>query len=355
MIVEAKSVIAVSDLHLGHERANPHAFCDFLKWIETLEKNPVTYNLSDGFSKEFTFPEKLILLGDVFELYDPEDGDVNKIAEHMKPVLKQLSEISCEKVYVTGNHDESMTLLHGLEIEKSKIRAYRRHYPRHAGADTVRIGEKEYFFLHGHQFDKKIEQIGEWGTLGPYIVFQLQGLSKSIFKFGGWGSVILAGVLGLLHILCREYYVESNALLYVIAGIAPFWMPKIIWKLFVPLVRKKSKPRDKEIPFLLKERYYKPEKDIISADFIVFGHTHYPGMCEESEVVKILTKKSVPKEWDSKGLLNTGGWFREEETPFNTFLYMDSDYVLLLKWNPQEEKPDLVYGGSYIKLDQNKS
>ncbi len=349
--MEARNLIVVSDLHLGHERASPQAFIGFLNWIEKLRKKPIKYEFSSNFSKEFAFPEKLILLGDILELYDPKEGNANNVAKDTVPILKYLSRLPCEKVYVTGNHDDSMGLLDKLEIEKSEIGAYARHYPPDPFSDSMRIGSTTYFFLHGHQYDKKIEQIGKWGTLGPYIIFELQEMSRRIFGLDGWGSVVLVGFLGLLRIICNGHPYLRTAILYTMLITAPFWSSKLIWRGIVPLVRKKAKPVELELKTLLEKRYYKPEKDMINCDFIVFGHTHYPGMCSESDVVGILKKKSLPKEWKRKGFVNTGGWFRELETAYNTFLYIDSDHIVLLRWDPQEERPMLVDEKSYIELN----
>lgn len=357
MIVGAKNVIVVSDLHLGHKRANRYAFSDFLTWVETLN-SPKSYHLSENFSKELAYPDKIIFLGDIFELYDPENGETDNVTEDALPILEKLSKMSCEKVYITGNHDESLKILDGLEIKKSRMKAYKRHYPPHADADVMRIGDTEYFFLHGHQYDKKIERIGKWGIEGPYNIFQLQEISRSIFGLEGWGSVILAGVLSLLYVICTLLHPENSLLkglfLYPFLITAPFWGSQVVWRTIAPLVRKVLKSKDKNIQALLENDYYRPEKDTISADFLVFGHTHFPGICEKNDVKNILEKKNpLPREWKCKGLLNTGGWFGEQETPYNTFLYIDADHVALLTWNPQEERPELVDDTSYIELNQS--
>lgn len=350
MIVEAKNLIVVSDLHLGHERANPKAFTEFLKWVDSLGKKPVKYNLSQDFSKEFVFPEKLIFLGDVFELYDPRDGDSRNIARDTIPVLQYLSRMPCEKVYVTGNHDDSMDVLDGLEIVKSMTRAYSRHFPPDPFSDSVKVGNAQYLFLHGHQFDKKIEQIGKFGTIGPYIVFQLQGISRTLFGLGGWGSLILSGFLGMTYVLCNGS-LFANALLYSILVISPFWASQLLWRMIIPLVRRKAKPTELEIDTILKKRYYKPEKDLIQSDFVVFGHTHFPDIHDEKEVVALLENgRPLPKTWKPKGLVNTGGWFREAEAAYYTFVYIDAAHIILLRWNPQEEKPELVHERSYIEV-----
>jgi UDP-2,3-diacylglucosamine pyrophosphatase LpxH len=70
------SVIVVSDVHLGSATSNHPDFSNFIDWIAALEKEGgKTIKLS---KKEILLkpPEKLILLGDILELWSPQDEDM---------------------------------------------------------------------------------------------------------------------------------------------------------------------------------------------------------------------------------------------------------------------------------------
>jgi hypothetical protein len=45
-------------------------------------------------------------LGDVLELWDPEDWDRDNVIKDSIRPFSQLFDINCEKIYVVGNHDE---------------------------------------------------------------------------------------------------------------------------------------------------------------------------------------------------------------------------------------------------------
>lgn len=167
--------IIVSDVHLGHESYNKE-FCDFLKWVHGLENKTETVKFKD---KDVTIygPEKFILLGDILELWDPVDGNRDYVIRDSILPFAVLTEMKCDKIYVVGNHDDSLreldddvdyvTLPNGKKID-----IWNRHYPD--DMHGIKIGNKSYFFIHGHQFDKEqailakvSELVGEsWNPLG---------------------------------------------------------------------------------------------------------------------------------------------------------------------------------------------
>lgn len=236
---DGRSIIVVSDLHLGGnedpgtaERFS--AFLDFLdKGIQdgTLPCEDCPVNSPERpMKKTFYPPEKIILLGDVMELWDSRDLDRNNaMLDLLFPLLK-LKGMDCDVVYVTGNHDEDMgeilstcgkkcdpcnSRYHSKRSEPlpqailDQAKKYRkhfgyllspesqrkgmaesirilwneqgrsgkprfleicsRHYPAHRireGSLGIRVGSGTYAFLHGHQFDK--EQI-------PYTISETFG------------------------------------------------------------------------------------------------------------------------------------------------------------------------------------
>jgi len=101
------SCIVVSDVHLGSKSCNYKQFCEFLKWVRKLENQEEPIKCEDK-KVAITSPEKFILLGDILELWDPEDGDRDNVVRQSIRPFSLLSDIGCEKIYVIGNHDDAI-------------------------------------------------------------------------------------------------------------------------------------------------------------------------------------------------------------------------------------------------------
>ncbi|MEN6610574.1 MAG: hypothetical protein ABFC24_07020 [Methanoregulaceae archaeon] len=178
-----ESIIIVSDIHLGGENSNNKKFCEFLRWINTFPTAPLKIRCpANGSGKtgekeiSFTPLSKIILLGDILDLWDPKDQDrTNVVCQAIEP-FSILHDMKCEKIYVTGNHDADIG-----EIARTggafdwgdacRFTIYPRHYPetgenvsgtrRNQGTEINKI---RYIFLHGHQFD---------GEQVPYIISKI--------------------------------------------------------------------------------------------------------------------------------------------------------------------------------------
>lgn len=70
------SVIVVSDTHLGSKTQSDKDFSKLIDWIATLEKEGGKTIKLDGKEILLKPPEKVILLGDILELWSPRDGDI---------------------------------------------------------------------------------------------------------------------------------------------------------------------------------------------------------------------------------------------------------------------------------------
>lgn len=66
------------------------------------------------------------------------------------------------------------------------------------------------------------------------------------------------------------------------------------------------------------------KKRYINADVIIFGHTHYPEMCE-----------SKTKKGRIELLVNTGSWVEQtnDQYKFDTFAYIDECGTRLFQWH----------------------
>lgn len=159
--------IVVSDVHLGgHSNNKPYCkdFCAFLNWVKGLPNNgKIPYKDDEGAEKTITVepPTKIILLGDIMDIWDPTGQDRNNIIKDSTEPFSLLHDIDCEKIYVTGNHDEDIEEI--ADRVKSfewkgthRLSLYARHYPE---GDKIKTGESvngiRYSFLHGHQYDKE--------------------------------------------------------------------------------------------------------------------------------------------------------------------------------------------------------
>jgi UDP-2,3-diacylglucosamine pyrophosphatase LpxH len=154
--------IVVADTHFGIRKDNsismPGYFADFLRWVKQLEiegKQSVKI-LDREVIKEKTMiaPENLIFLGDIIELWDSEDEAVNACVTLLLPTLM---EISAEKIYVLGNHDNTLdkAMLSSAKeyysLGNSSLKIVDDTYPIEG---FMTVGDQNYVFVHGHQFSQ---------------------------------------------------------------------------------------------------------------------------------------------------------------------------------------------------------
>jgi predicted phosphodiesterase len=159
---EKKSILVFSDHHLGGtvDTGTSARFSRFLDYLV----NPAT---SDEREKLNLYPPaKVILLGDIFDFWDPLDQDRDNVfIDGITPFLK-LGRLCCDIIYVTGNHDEDIgDIADALEkrgmqnkiplLDKNNLSIFKRVYP--GNNQSLDIGGVRYSFPHGQQFD--IQQI----------------------------------------------------------------------------------------------------------------------------------------------------------------------------------------------------
>jgi UDP-2,3-diacylglucosamine pyrophosphatase LpxH len=113
-----RSIIVVSDLHLGgrEDPGTGERFNRFLKYLGTdfisvsdicRSENAKKTN-EPARNKRLFPPEKIILLGDILELWDSRNQDRNcSFLDAFLPFLT-MRDMDCDVIYVTGNHDEDV-------------------------------------------------------------------------------------------------------------------------------------------------------------------------------------------------------------------------------------------------------
>jgi UDP-2,3-diacylglucosamine pyrophosphatase LpxH len=333
------SCIVVSDVHLGSKSCNYKQFCEFLKWVRKLEDQEVPIKCGDK-EVAITSPEKFILLGDILELWDPKDGDRDNVVRQSIRPFSLLSDIGCEKIYVIGNHDDAIHRYdEKIDYETlhndTTLNVCNRHYPETC-PEYLEIGERSYFFIHGHQYDK--------GQI-PAFVLRLTGMRWDPLN---WFQV-------LFNIPFTKKYWILNSLIFlalVFGGWMYLWDSALksnfgytlIWAVLtgffalcsIPAIFTKSqrtiynlrKPKDKTAQQIIEDKYYKEQKDTVVADVIVFGHTHFASSHASSH------------EGKKKLFINSGCWVKEKDCIIdgkqrytNTFVYIDESGAYILKWN----------------------
>lgn len=302
------SYFVISDIHLGSNInggnvPNVDALCQFLEWINGLEldnrifvqKNNSTSE--NNYVKTIVPPSKIILLGDILELWDPENGDRSNVIKRAAKPFALLQSIKCDKIYVVGNHDQDLYELADvlkqesgngekttpLDLGSCRLEVHKRHYPEKDKVnDGIDIGGRKYAFIHGQQYDKL--QITEPIYKRFKIRFDpldfVQDISniswvKSIFRkkwptIGYFVSILLTiglfflGVVGKIMLIILSVFVAIPPLVKFIT-----YIQSKVWKFI--------KPRDKEVKDVIENgSYYKKSSDHMNVDVVVFGHTHMP-------------------------------------------------------------------------------
>ena len=213
-IPDDRSIIVVSDLHLGgaEDPDTSERFCTFLAFLREGFQEHSVYcehcsgekGAGNGGQRTLLPPEKIILLGDILELWDSRQQDRNIAFLDAVPPINELKQSDCDVVYVTGNHDEDMTEMiasyakdrkknathpderatskHPATPEKYRVISSKkdnkhekaesltfawgggrsielcsRHYPApklRGGELGIKVGGVSYAFIHGQQFDR---------------------------------------------------------------------------------------------------------------------------------------------------------------------------------------------------------
>ena len=359
-------VIVVSDVHLGGASSDYKAFWDFLGWLNTLSDNGTSVDCN-GNNIDIKKPGTIVLLGDILELWDPRKDDRDYVIKDVLTPISILNDIDCDIIYVIGNHDEDLHDIKkvlkekGLKFPykgKGTFRMYYRTYPEKnkdtKRVDGVEIGKERYAFLHGHQFDKlqichkisnflgfrfdpidwlqdlanvsytkKIRmKLGKATGIFTLLLILLYGVVYYLLFFRVPDKVIPVGSFyGVLWV-----FISFLFLVTVLPVCLTFWFTKIWDRIGI-----KCKP----IEEVIKKRYNAKKGGKIDADIIVFGHTHNAGY--------------YPKELkkDERLFINTGCWVdisekkcKEKGAIPNTFLYIDTKALYLLKWNKEVKEEE---------------
>jgi len=303
-------------------------------------------------------PEVVILLGDILELWEPTNDDRSQPVRESFRIFHKLLNLPCNKVYVIGNHDHelidfSSDVTHDDDRNGEACRDYtcanptqfvieRDRYPSNPTEECLKIGEGEYYFLHGHQLDKTFRATSDL-QFTPGWMSSLANTYRSINPLLGiTGTGVLS--IGILLAIIGAIGIWSAPLWFLLLIIIPslyiafpwLWVKvqRPVWK----IIARHAVPKYKNVETVARD-YFRPKKyEKTHARTIVFGHTHYPGYSKGKDELK---------EWT---FVNTGSWIKpprdvreaimkDEDNkkgrhPFaiNTFVYIDDKGPSVWQW-----------------------
>ncbi len=317
------TIWVVSDIHLGGVNSNHGEFAAFINWLNSSE----AFEVEGGGSKVVKRPNKLILLGDVLELWDPIDENFKNPLLQLSESLPGLFSFDGEIIFVTGNHDESLENYASVYPTQSpRLRIERRHYPDE-DPRYVEIGGHRYFFLHGHQFDKLFRWAG-FLVWVPALMASVNNTLSPHFPPRGWLPFIMFIIAMALYGLGFLPEWMTTTILPVLGVVS---LPRIftylqtrVWQHLKRRLAKK--PKYKNISHIVKEGYYDRGKDTIVADVVIYGHTHIAEISPPEVRARL-----------GKAFVNTGSWVEDaQQNEKNTVVCIDENGLLLLKWGGKE-------------------
>lgn len=408
-----ESYFVVSDVHLGAKDCCKEEFEHFLEWLASSYSGGTLSVQTQRGKRTLAPPTTLILLGDMLELWIPREYERSSVLCDSSSIFSKLIDLSCKKVYVLGNHDADLcdhecekdshqdnsfqALIEWICANDSHFEVVPRHYPNCPDdvlKQRVRLGDKDYLFIHGQQFDRDFKTSRGLVRFVPFMA----ALASAFDFFPKAGPIFFVLSLALIGL----YVVAAAALLLI----DPLWFlvllvlvgyPGFSWlivRLFKPawefkktlsavvaltgrsqddvlsspwdvnrninslkhalyeIKKQQDRPKYRNINKIISEGYYRFDKDVSKPDVIVFGHTHVPEICNLMRVGDDNGKPAM------RQFVNSGMWIRpgqrqehksvlqsgaplceededsarNEDALYNTFVYIDNEGATLWRW-----------------------
>jgi predicted phosphodiesterase len=357
-VPDDKSVIVVSDLHLGLEgQQNVNKdFSDFLEYLGKLKpKGAPGEHLTvsiDGKMRELYAPDKFVLLGDIVDLWSPRNNSYSSALEDSFPLISSLLGFPAKIVYVAGNHDEEIAEIKGCFPKGSptRVKINQDHYPDNPPdkkgnnqCTGIKIGDLRYFFLHGQQFDMMFNTAGilqdypGWVSKN-YMLFREHPVLK-------WGCRLLCGV-SFVYILASiiwsltlpfeeaAYFILGLTLIITLFTIEPTSF-RALWD----FLNRRIKAKTATIETIIEEGFWKPEAgNNLLADVVVFGHTHVADDSKDRYLSEYHKRFINSGAWGSLNTVSSDGY----ESEANSFIYIDAGGPLLFYWPSGGKSPAYI-------------
>jgi len=357
--MEAKCVVAISDLHFGlrgKELCMPQEVADFIEFLKRLERGErITVKLGAwGHGREekvLRAPDKLILMGDIIELWDATDRSIDVC---WRPIMQAMAELKCEKIYLLGNHDialmeiagryalgeSPMAIINGVYPEQIPVKGVKGKVPM----QTIKIGNRHYLFLHGHQFDWLFRRVGL-----SWVAIALLRDGSEAFGLYSW---VLSGLF-LLTLIAWIIRPSSFTLTLLVPIMAVLGFPRIFTSIARPAWNKVFKTRynrKKALKgFLGWWRWFTKKREYPPNLTIVYGHTHLADVMTLKEVEKItgMPSEAGVRERAEIQLINTPSWIKVKKEKYMNvlravFFYADEEGGELLGWDWRNKRPFLI-------------
>jgi UDP-2,3-diacylglucosamine pyrophosphatase LpxH len=363
---ESTSFIVLSDTHLGLRAGKrlyffynyvdhrPTHVDQFVKWLEKLQNEseielPFLIEESDKGEprkigrKKLLFPDKLVLNGDIFELWDTSDQSI-QFASYS--ILSSISRLGCEKFYTIGNHDFANAEL-AIEEEReekafsnvypwglSNLNILRDTYPlpKDGVIRTLKAGEDHYLIVHGHQFNRSFR-------LAPWKIISTLRDGAEAFRLYSW---VLLGLwiiwLAALPFISYLGPNISSSIQYAIGlPLTVLAIPRLfvsiarpIWnKLFGSRYDRNKAPRGFVEWWKIFTKKYKLQTSRIR---VIYGHTHAIDVVEKPEL-EIITGKNIGN--IEITLINHPAWVKDKQEVElrEAFVYVDKSGFEFFGWN----------------------
>lgn len=359
-------ILAFSDTHFGFEPESETRFLGFMEHLKGWVGNGTTtiHETSDGKPETLDAPQRIILLGDIIDLWVSRDPNIVRPYKESYNPVTSLIELGCRIAYVVGNHDRLADAYKDQNVLCNWMHVYDEVYPEPVDGQWQgeQIGNKKYLFLHGHQFsvfrNKSVLRFGnfigsaataaegfwqfKWfggialivtvviaaSAFVPNPLFSaLSGFAASFGVRFGAGVTLLSGLLlgilatfGVLWLFGRLMWVDYE--LFRHPGGAPKSKYDIVQTLLTWVKRHLPRP---PVCNTVRSRGFKQEEPAINADIVVFGHTHNPGVC---------TFGDHQHNHRIQQLVNTGSWIAQlADDNYDTFVYIDESRGRLYRWD----------------------
>jgi hypothetical protein len=362
---EKEPVIVIADTHLGlrprkvlgmnlqSETCEPDILSGFLHWLVHLEdKGSCTLPLATSRGGEFGQielkpPGKLILLGDILELWDSSQRAIEMCGN---PILQTLSKLRCEKVYVLGNHDNLLSELSGSSYPSgaTPMLLTTPIYPLEKDTGVIEPMETDnaaYLFVHGQHFDR--------------CFVASRGLDRLIGLLRD-GAVAFGAYSELLTFAFAVTFVISlwNPIPYLSAA---FWLATMMLALVaIPWIfitfaragfnRVKSRKHDRKGAIQGFEKWwsnwagprlqtFREQKKYRHIN-VIYGHTHLADVIDRQDMNSVLKKKIV----DDVSLVNVPAWVHDSKAQYQNvlraaFLYIHNKGYEFFGWDWEANSP----------------
>lgn len=367
-----RSFIVLSDTHLGlREYKRLHFFKNtvshrpthvdqFVKWLQNLQSqrkidldiatekmNVDGKNKYDIKKRTLLCPDKLVLNGDIFELWDASDQSI-LFASHS--ILSSISRLACKKIYLIGNHDFANAEL--AMREEGKVEALSNLYPwglsdlnilrdtyptpKDGKIRTLKVGQDHYLLVHGHQFF----------SIVPWEIISFIRDGAEAFRLYSW---VLVGMWMLwIGCLALTSYLElgiSTSIQYgIVFPLTILAIPRIFVSIARPIYNKffgARYNREKAQRGFLAwwKKFTKKNRLDVKKIHVIYGHTHAIDLDK-----KELGDSDTKSEKLEIILINHPAWVKDTKEEYQdelreVFVYADKDGFEFFGWSWDTNSP----------------